>query len=259
MREFYEQYYAALANSAVYAEFCQRVYGRDMGQHGFSDVAQIDALIAAAGLRPGQRALDLGCGDGRIAEYISDTTGAHVTGLDYVPVAIEHAQARTAAKADRLAFVVGDINALALPDAAFDVILSIDTLYFSTDLTRTMGELARAVKPGGCTAIFYGYGREPWVPLEQFDALTVRPDCTPLADALRANGLAYTVQDFTSEELRLADLRRDVLEDLRPRFEAEGTLFLYESRIGDAHGIAAAIREGLHRRHLYRVMVGQGG
>ena len=149
MRDFYERFYAAMNRSRAHAAFCERVFGLNLCQHGFADMAQIDALIRATRLGPGMRALDLGCGNGMIAEYLSDCTGAHVTGLDYIPAAIDQARQRTVAKAGRLAFTVGDINALALPTAAFDVILSIDTLYFADDLALTVGQLQRALRPGG--------------------------------------------------------------------------------------------------------------
>ncbi len=149
MRDFYERYYDAMTRSRAHAAFCERVFGRNLCQHGFADMTQLDALIEAARLGPGQAALDLGCGNGMIAEYISDRTGAHVTGLDYIPAAIRHAQARTAAKSDRLAFVVGDINALDLEDGAYDVIISIDTMYFSNDTAATIGQLLAALRPGG--------------------------------------------------------------------------------------------------------------
>ena len=48
--------------------------------------------------------LDLGCGNGKMAEYISDCTGANLTGIDFIPFAIQQAQERTQAKRDRLEF-----------------------------------------------------------------------------------------------------------------------------------------------------------
>ena len=169
MWDFYDNFYRATAASAAHSEFCTRVFGIDLCQHGFADVAQLDALVAAAQLGPGQHVLDLGCGSGLIAEYLSDHSGAHVTGLDYVPDAIRQACERTRAKADRLDFVVGDINALVLPPAAFDVIVSIDTIYFSDDYSTTIAALAQALRPGGRLAFLYSHGREPWVPVEEFD------------------------------------------------------------------------------------------
>lgn len=256
MRDFYEDFYRLTATSTAHAEFCARVFGRDLCQHGFADMAQLDALIAALRLQPGERALDLGCGSGMIAEYVSDCTGAHVTGLDYIPEAIRIAKTRTAAKADRLAFTVGDINALELPPQAFHAIISIDSIYFSDDYARTIGELRRALRPGGRMGILYSFGREPWVPLDQFDAASILPDATPLARALQSNDLAYTTVDYTADDYRIAQLRRQVLPELRARFEADGLGFVVENRLGDADGISRAIEAGLHRRHLYLVEVG---
>ncbi len=87
---------------------------------------------------------------------------------------------------------MGDINQLALPAAAFDLILSVDTLYFSEDYAATLAALKKALKPGGQLAIFFSYGREPWVPLEQFPRDCLSADKTPLAVALQATGLTFS-------------------------------------------------------------------
>jgi SAM-dependent methyltransferase len=255
MRDFYENYYAAMARSQAHAEFCERVFGRNLCQHGFADMVQLDALLNTVQLGPGQRALDLGCGNGLIAEYLSDCTGAHITGLDYIPEAIRQARERTAAKSDRLAFAVGDINALDLPDRAFDVIISIDTLYFSQDYTLTIRQLKQSLKPGGQMVIFFGHGSASRTPKDDFPIETLAPDRTPLADALKANGLSFQTQDFTPDDYRLAQLRQQVLLELRPRFEAEEIMFIYEDRMGDACGFSRAIEEGKHVRYLYHVQL----
>jgi SAM-dependent methyltransferase len=251
MREFYERFYAKVPSSPVHALFCQRAFGLDLGQHGFADRTQLDALVEATGMRTGQRVLDLGCGDGRIAEYLSDRTGAHLTGLDYIPEAIRLARERAAANADRLAFVAGDLNALHLPAREFDAILSIDTIYFSQDYARTIGQLAAALRPGGRLAFLYSYGWEPPAPPEEFDAVTLAPERTPLAEALRANGLGFRTQDWTDTDCRLARTRRRILEELEPRFRAEGLDFVYQNRMGEAQGIARGCDLGLHRRYLF--------
>jgi len=250
MREFYEHFYAVVPSSPVHALFCQLAFGLDLGQHGFADLAQLDALVEATGMRTGQRVLDLGCGDGRITEYLSDRTGANLTGLDYIPEAIRLARERTAAKADRLAFVAGDLNTLHLPAREFDAILSIDTIYFSQDYIRTIGQLATALRPGGRMAFLYSYGWEPPASPEDFDPTTLPPDQTPLAEALRANGLGFRAQDWTAADCRLARSRRRILEELEPRFRAEGLDFVYENRMGEAQGIAKGCGLGLHRRYL---------
>jgi ubiquinone/menaquinone biosynthesis C-methylase UbiE len=251
MRDFYERYYDTVQRSRAHALFCKRVFGRNLCQHGFADMAQIEAVLALTNLGPANCALDLGCGNGMIAEYLSDRTGAHITGLDYVPGAIHQAQQRTAAKAYRLQFVGGDINALDLPPQAFETILSIDTIYFSDDYGATIGRLKAALQPGGQMAFLYTHGWEPWTPVESFDKATLAPDATPLARALHAHGLPYETRDFTADDLHLARQRQEVLVELKPQFAAEDIMFIWENRMGDAQGIARAVEMGLQRRYLY--------
>jgi SAM-dependent methyltransferase len=253
MKDFYAKFYSAIERSPAHSAFCERVFGRDLGQHGFADLEQLDLLERATRLGPAHHALDLGCGDGRIAEYLSDSTGARFTGIDFIESAVQAARRRTAVKSGRLEFAVGDIHRLELPGGVYDLALSIDTMYFSADYAATIRALKDSLRPDGQMAFFYSYGREPWVPREEFPAEKLPPARTPLADALRANGLSFRAWDLTKRDYILAQRRREVLEELKPRFEAEGLTFIYENRMGDARGIIQAVEEGLHARYFYCV------
>ena len=101
MLDWYTRHYAALPTSRAHAALAEETLGRDLGQHGFADMRSLDALATAHALQPGERVRDLGCGDGRIAEYVSDTTGATVLGVDFIAGAIEQAKSRTIGKRDR--------------------------------------------------------------------------------------------------------------------------------------------------------------
>jgi len=259
LKDFYDSFYSATDKSQAHHIFCERVFGKDLCQHGFADLEQLDLLLATTGLGPTHKAFDLGCGNGMIAEYLSDRTGAHITGLDYIPDAIRQARQRSAAKADRLAFMVGDINRLQLPPASFDAVLSIDSIYFSEDYERTIRELKSSLRHGGQLAFLYSQGREPWVPVEQFSKESILPDKTPLAAALKANDLVFRTWDLTTKDYELAQKRKKVLADLKSQFEAEGSLFIYENRLGDANGVSQAIEEGLHARYLYQAVSGEIG
>ncbi|MGA2490079.1 MAG: class I SAM-dependent methyltransferase [Anaerolineales bacterium] len=255
MKDFYTAFYSAVELSQAHHVFCERVFGMDLCQHGFANLEQLELLLKVSQLGRRQRALDLGCGNGMITEYISDCTGAHITGLDYIPPAISQALHRTATKSDRLAFIVGDINQLELPRSAFDVILSIDSMYFSKDYTATLRELKFALRPSGQMGILYSYGREPWVPKDKFPKETLPPHKTPLAESLRANDLTFRTWDLTPQDYELAQRRKEVLTELKQQFEVEGTLFIYENRLGDAKGVCQAIEQGLHARYLYHVQL----
>ena len=152
-RYFYDEYFTLAESSKAHAKFCALVYGRDLCQHGMMDMAQLDALITALGLGVGSRVLELGCGNGRIAEYISDVTGAQVYGVDSSSVGIRQANERAAAKRDRLAFHASDMAQAPLPAAAFDALAAIDSFYFVADLDGLLARLAVALRPGGQMAV----------------------------------------------------------------------------------------------------------
>ena len=79
MYEWYTQYYAAVASSRANALYCERLAGRNLCQHDFTEMSHLDRIIEVTGMSGGQRVLDMGCGNGFIAEYLSDTSGANVT------------------------------------------------------------------------------------------------------------------------------------------------------------------------------------
>ena len=115
-----------------------------------------------------------------IAEYISDQTGAHVTGIDFIERAIQDAQARTAAKRDRLEFRVMDMSRLDFPPASFDVVVSVDTLYF-TDIRETLRPIIPMLRPGGRLVAFFDQSCGPDKPLEEYPKDLIAPDGTELA------------------------------------------------------------------------------
>lgn len=63
-------------------------------------------------LRPGDSLLDLGCGDGIVAEIFAREFGLHVTGVDFSAEMVRVAQARTTDLVPRPTFIHADLNAL---------------------------------------------------------------------------------------------------------------------------------------------------
>ena len=228
----------------------QRVYGRNLCQHGFADLAHLDHLIQVSGISAGSRVLDLGCGNGMIAEYIADQTGAHVTGIDFIERAIHDAQARTAAKRDRLEFRVMDMSRLDFPPASFDVVIAIDTLYF-TDIYETLRPVIPMLRPGGRLVAFFDQSCGPDKPLESYPRELILPDGTELAQALQRLGLSVSYVGLHRADAGALAPPQAGLLDLKAQFEAEGNRFLYDSHLGEANGIERAYVNGAGRRYLY--------
>jgi SAM-dependent methyltransferase len=171
-------------------------------------------------------------------------------GIDFIIRAISDARARTEGKRDRLAFRVMDMSRLDFPPASFDVVVSIDTLYF-TDIYDTLRPLIPMLRPGGRLAAFFDQSCGPDKPVAEYPRDLILPDGAELAQAIQRLGLSYRTWDYTEQMLTHLRRRRPVLEELSPQFEAEGNRFLYDSHLGEANGIERAYVNGAGRRYLY--------
>ncbi|MBK8046490.1 MAG: methyltransferase domain-containing protein [Anaerolineales bacterium] len=250
---FYKEYYTAGPKSAAFARYCEEVFGKHLHQANFSDMPQLDFLLEVAALDATMRVLDLGCGVGMIAEYISDVTGAHVWGMDYMPEAIAAAQVRTTAKRDRLAFDVGNLDALPYPDGAFDAILSVDTLYMPRNLDDTLRRIYRMLAPGGQFFVFWM--EMVWDP--DASRTMLEPNQTTLATALTRVGLTFRAWDFSAGTWGLMQRKRVVAERMRAEFEAEGNGFIYENLMAESIADSGEYDSTScnFRRYLYQVRV----
>jgi SAM-dependent methyltransferase len=111
-----------------------------------------DVVVERLAPGAGDRWLDLACGTGAVAEKAA-SAGASVTGLDLAPVLIETANERAAELGLDIAYVVGDVERLELPDAGFDKISSTCGIMFAPDHEASAAEVARVTAPGGQIAL----------------------------------------------------------------------------------------------------------
>ena len=108
---------------------------------------KIDRLIS---LEPGQRVLEVGCGQGHLTKRLAGR-GIDVTGVDVNPEAVE------VAGSDRVVHMRAET--LQFEDKTFDAIISIHTIEHIPQLEEALGEMARVLRPGGIA--FYIYPAEP--------------------------------------------------------------------------------------------------
>jgi trans-aconitate methyltransferase len=91
---------------------------------------------------PGERVLDLGCGDGQLTQRIA-ASGASVLGVDVSPEMVAAARSR-GATAD-----VANAESLPYPSAAFDAVFSNAALHWVRDHDAMIFQVHRVLKPGG--------------------------------------------------------------------------------------------------------------
>ena len=111
---------------------------------------------ALAELRPGETVLDLGSGGGidvlLSARRVGPTGKAY--GLDMTDEMLELARKNQSdAGVINVEFLKGEIEAIPLPDASVDVIISNCVINLSGDKDRVLAEAFRVLKPGGRFAV----------------------------------------------------------------------------------------------------------
>jgi SAM-dependent methyltransferase len=107
-----------------------------------------DAVVAATGIGPGSRVLDVGCGSGELLAHLA-RLGASPAGIDPAPGMVELARARLPVADVRL----GPAQPLPWPDGSFDVVTAVNALQFAGDPLDALAELARVTVPGGRVAV----------------------------------------------------------------------------------------------------------
>jgi len=130
------------------AEVQRRLWGTD--PQAWADLAEahnsplFEAVLDAAGVGPGTRVLDVGCGSG-LTLVLARQRGAIITGLDVSPGLLRIARGRLPDADLREA----DMKSLPFGDAAFDIVTGVNAFQFAGDPRRALREAARVTRPGG--------------------------------------------------------------------------------------------------------------
>ena len=108
-------------------------------------------LVSFAEIKPGMSVLDVGCGTG-VVGLTAARRGARVTGVDLTPELIARAKENSALMGFDADWRQGDAEALPLPDASFDVVVSQFGHMFAPRPDVAIREMLRVLKRGGVIA-----------------------------------------------------------------------------------------------------------
>jgi ubiquinone/menaquinone biosynthesis C-methylase UbiE len=194
----------------------------------------LDALLAPVS---GGHALDAACGTGRQAGRLL-RLGYQVTGVDATPAMLDvarrhHPQAR---------HLEGDLRAIPLPDAEFDLVLCTLALTHIAELDQVMAEFSRVTRPGGRVVVIDVHpiqvllGSHVTVS-ELSDSAAVVRNCTHYASrylaAFKAAGLiieSCAEPVFTERSVAILRAAEHIADANRAAFLGTPALFVWDVR-----------------------------
>jgi ubiquinone/menaquinone biosynthesis C-methylase UbiE len=160
-----------------------RFYDEIMVPRMFDPWAEL--LLDEMKLQRGQAVLDVACGPGTVTRHAAHRVGpsGRVTGCDLSPAMLDLARSKSSIGVSApIEYTQCPADALEVPDDAFDVVTCQQGLQFFPDRPAALGEMRRALRPGGRVGIAI------WCAIE---------DCPPFAALEEA--LARVLGDETAE------------------------------------------------------------
>lgn len=185
---------AAYYNTDDVAAFYQLCWGGSdihIGRYDTGDEAVAEAslamtrhLLSLAGLKAGDRVLDIACGYGGTLRELA-RAGCRASGIDISQVCVDRARRANAevGLADEISVEVGDFHAIQSPDGTWDACVCQESIIHSTDRPKVFAEVYRVLRPGGVFAfsdILTAENADPVLVDQAFERLGVRSGATPL-------------------------------------------------------------------------------
>jgi SAM-dependent methyltransferase len=144
----------------------QAINRRVTGNRALTPLTWLFDLMGRERLLPVNRALVLGCWDGKLERELSAAGWARqIVGVDLSPRALHHAAAAAcAAGLSNIRYVRADMNALALDEAPFDVVFGVQAIHHCANLETLCEAIERLLLPTGWLYLdeYVGPSRFQW-------------------------------------------------------------------------------------------------
>ncbi|WP_082939286.1 class I SAM-dependent methyltransferase [Mycobacterium sp. 852002-30065_SCH5024008] len=119
-------------------------------------VAMVELLGTRAGLKPGDRVLDVGVGFGEQDFVLLERFKvSHITGIDITPVHVDMGRDRVAKRGleKQIDIRCGSATAMEFPDVSFEKVLALECAFHFDTRDQFIREAFRVLKPGGTIAL----------------------------------------------------------------------------------------------------------
>jgi SAM-dependent methyltransferase len=167
--------------------------------------------------------LEVGVGMGSHAQILAGGAGRFV-GIDLTWPAVARTRRRLELAGERGHVVQMDVEKLAFPDGAFDLVWSWGVIHHSASTRRALEEIRRVLKPGGCALVMvYHRAFVPWF------VYTGLIRGVLLGGLWRRRGIHGLVQEFTDGAVARYYTAKEWRKEIEGLFEAEA-LDIYGNR-----------------------------
>jgi ubiquinone/menaquinone biosynthesis C-methylase UbiE len=189
-----------------------------------------EELVARLGIQPGQRVLDLGCGDGTTAIPAAQQ-GAHVLGVDIARNLVAAGNQRALAlRLENCRFQHGDAADLqGLEDRSFDHVVSIFGAMFAANPSAVAREMVRVTRPGGRITMGNWIPNDPTLVAQ---VLRISSSYTPPPPEGFISPMTWGVESHVRERFEAAGVAPEKVS-----FEKETYTFRYEGTPEDFVGV----------------------
>ncbi len=132
----------------VLAEVRTEAFGKDIGQNSWITAEEMLMLIRPLGLNSDSVVLEVACGSGGPAMFVSESAGCKICGVDSNENAIQ--TARNLSSQKEIHFEVADANkALPFDESRFDAIYCMDAVNHFSNRLQSLHDWHRLLKKGG--------------------------------------------------------------------------------------------------------------
>ena len=221
-RESLDDFFRKADTSAAFAAYCTDAFGMNIAQDSLADKRQIDYLLNYVHFNGNDVGLQIGSGNGKVAAYVAEQTGARMTGIERSEEAVANARKNGAGKAN---FIAQDLRALSVTANEYSAMLLMDSLPEDVEVAETLEYLYGKLVPGGRIGVFYT--EDVRDPRHQKRKLEIGE--TKIARTIRLNGWNSKAVDFCDQFYDLVRRKAEANERYKGLLEQEGNEVLYET------------------------------
>lgn len=200
-------------------------------QDHYGGIAATNALAVAASIGRGTKVADFCAGLGGTVRYLAHRYGADVTGIELTPSRVAAAQELIALVGLQESARVwqGNVMEAPLADETMDVVVSQEALCHVPDHARTLSEMHRVLRRGGCLAMTDWIANRPlsaaYAKL-MWDGMAIQPleSLSSYGDLAREAGFrVQSATDLTEEWGPILEQRLAMYQRLREEARQAGT------------------------------------